>query len=558
MVASTTLSGPPKCATGVWHSSHRASGMVRRLVSLAMVGGLVVACGSERGAGRPDADRSEQHASVESLDGDERRGGTLRVALTGDLPNLDPVQTTDSMVLFVGGHMFETLFTWDADYRAVPLLAAGHDVSDDGLVHTIRLREGVQFHNGEILDADDVVASVQRWGRVSGLGRELMDVVDEIVPIDDTTVEFRLSEPFGTLAMTLARQLQGCTISPASVLAESTDGELAEYVGTGPYRLVEWRPDQRVLLGRFDGYTNPTSAQDGYAGSKAQYLDQIEFVPVPSEASRVAGLQSGDYHYLETVSPDQVSILERAEGVVVELLPPDSWLNMVLNMRSPVFDDIRVRRAVQVALDHEAIMLAAFGEDAFELTPELVPGAAAWYTEAGGEYFNVNDPERSRELLDEAGYEGEPLRILVTREVQQEYNATLAMAQQLEDVGFSVDVQVVDGATLSSRRNEEDGWEIYAAWASFRPDPVMRNLTCSATGWWCNADKDRLLRALQTESDHDDRFAIWEQVQQAFYEEVPRLKIGNTRRVNALSARLHGIGPTEMQPDFANAWLEPT
>lgn len=512
----------------------------------------LLACGGTGDDARTDSGPSGAPAASR----DDRVGGRLRVALTGDLPNLDVVQTTDSIVLLVGSHMYETLFTWDAEYRPALALAESHEVSDDGLTHTITVREGVPFHNGEILDADDVVASVERWGRVSGLGQELMESVDEVVAVDSSTVEFRLSRPFGTFAMTLARQLQGSPIYPASVLAESTDTELAEYVGTGPYRLVEWRPDQHVLLERFDEYVGRDSPPDGYAGAKARYLDEIEFVPVPSEAARVAGLQSGDYHALETVSPDQVPVLRGADGVTVGVLPADSWLNVVLNMRSPVLDDLLVRRAIQVGLDYELIMLAAFGEGYFELSPELVPGAGTWYTDAGREYYDVGDPDEARRLLDEAGYDGEPLRILVTNEVQQEYNATLTMAQQLEAIGFTVDVQVMDGATLSDRRSNEDGWEMYTAWASFRPDPVMRNLTCSATGWWCDAGKDALLERLQTESDYDERFAIWEQVQEAFYEDVPRLKIGNTMRVNAFSDRLHDIGPTEMQPDFSNAWLE--
>ena len=267
-------------------------------------------------------------------------------------------------------------------------------------------------------------------------------------------------------------------------------------------------------------------------------------------------MQAGDYHFVETVSPDQSTTLEGSESVAIETLPSDSWLNIVLNLRSPVLQDLRVRRAIQTALDHEAIMLAAFGEGFYELTPELVPGAPTWYSEAGAEYFNRNNPDEARNLLEEAGYDGTPLRILTTQEVQQEYNATLTMKQQLEDVGFAVDLQVFDGATLSDRRNDETLWEMYTAWASFRPDPVMRNLTSSATGWWEDEEKDQLLADLQSEADYDKRFAIWEQVQQKFYEDVPRLKIGNTNRLLVRSTTLHDIGPTELQPEFSNAWLE--
>jgi peptide/nickel transport system substrate-binding protein len=514
---------------------------------------IAAACGG-------GSDESRPGSGVSTARSDRRlvpiRGGTLRVALTGDPPNLDLNQTTDSIVMLVTSHVYETLFTWDANYRPVPLLAAGHDVSNDGLLHTLRLREGVPFHNGETMSAADVIASIERWGLLSGLGEGLLEATDSIVEIDAQTIEFRLRQPYGTFEMALARQLQGCAIYPKSVLDRSDETSLAEHIGTGPYRFIEWQPDVRVRVERFDSYVSPEGEPNGYAGRKAQWLDAIEFIPVRNEASRIAGIQAGDYHYLETASPDQRAALQSNAAVAVDVLPADSWLNIVLNLRSPILTDIRVRRAIQVALDNEAIMLAAFGEGFYEMTPELVPGAGTWYSEVGSEHFNVNDPEQARDLLDEAGYDGAPLRLMATREIQQEYNGTLTMKQQLEAVGFAVDLQVYDGATLSDRRDDETAWEMYTAWASFRPDPVMRNLTASAAGWWEDDEKDELLAELQAEADYDKRFAIWEQIQARFYDDVPRLKIGNSKRILVRAATLHGIGPTEMQPEFSNAWLE--
>jgi peptide/nickel transport system substrate-binding protein len=215
-----------------------------------------------------------------------------------------------------------------------------------------------------------------------------------------------------------------------------------------------------------------------------------------------------------------------------------------------------VRQAIQLTLDHAAIMQAAFGEGFYELTPTLLPGAEVWYSEAGSDLFNRNDPDEARRVLAESGYNGETLRLLTTQEIQQEYNGSVVIKQQLEAVGFTVDLQVYDGATLSDRRDEEDLWEIYGAWASFRSDPVLRNLTCSATGWWCTAEKDELLAQLASESDFQVRYGIWEQIQQAFFEEVPRLKIGDSRRILVRSPQLRGLSvSTNMQPEFSNAWL---
>ncbi len=155
------------------------------------------------------------------------------------------------------------------------------------------------------MTAADVIASVQRWGTLSGLGESLLDATDAIVETDQHTIEFQMNQPFGTFAMSLARQLQGCAIYPASILDQSDETSLAEYIGTGPYRFIEWQPDVHVRVERFDDYASPEGDPGGYAGSKAQHFDAIEFIPVRNEASRIAGIQAGDYHYLETASPDQ-------------------------------------------------------------------------------------------------------------------------------------------------------------------------------------------------------------------------------------------------------------
>ncbi len=529
----------------------------RRFLGLALTGtaglaltAVLAACGNDEEASG-GAEPAPSNTSAES----DRAGGVLKVALTGDPPNLDIHQTTDSIVVLVCSHAYETLFTWDAEYRPVPLLAESHEVLDDGLRHRVVLREDVQFHNGETLTAADAIASIERWSAISGLGEGLMEVVEQLEAVDERTIDFHMIERYGAFRTALSRQLQGCAIYPKSVLDTSSGTELSEYVGTGPYQIVEWLPDRHVRLERFDNYRVVDEPASGYAGAKAAYLDRIDFIPVRNEASRTAGMQAGDYHYVETVSSDQTPVLEDASGVAVETLPADAWVNIVLNLRSPILADHDVRRALQMALDHEEIMLAAVGDGFYELTPELVPGAGAWYSEAGIEFYNQHDPDAARELLASTSYDGAPLRMMVTQEVQQEYNATLTMKQQLENIGFTIDLQVYDGATLSDRRDDDAVWETYTASASFRPDPVMRNLTSSATGWWENDEKDALFAELQTEADFDRRFEVWEQIQYMFYDDVPRLKIGNVRRLLARAAVLEDIGQTEMQPEFSNAWL---
>jgi peptide/nickel transport system substrate-binding protein len=180
-----------------------------------------------------------------------------------------------------------------------------------------------------------------------------------------------------------------------------------------------------------------------------------------------------------------------------------------------------------------------------------------WHTLAGEEYFNIYDVEQATHLLREAEYDGTPVRFMVTQAYRDLYNASIMIAQQLEDVGFTVEVQQYDWAALSQRRDDADVWDLYLTLATFRPDPIMRNLTCEAAGWWCDDDKEELLKLVQTEGDFEARYAAWEDVQGLFYRQVPRIKLGDTYPVLARSVRVRNFPETtQLQPAFWNSWLD--
>lgn len=546
----------------------RTAGFVAAAIPL--TGGLLGACTSGGGIGssRPDSADSEG----EGLDTDEAvvtpepeltgefahaaYGGELRIALIDEPPTFDIHQTTTSTTAFVSWHIFEALFTWDADLNVMPEIPEDYTVASDGLTYRFTLREDMLFHDGEPLTAADVVASIERWGRLVGLGRSLMESIDEFVIEDERTFEIHLNEPFGSLPVALARQNQGCAIYPKWIIDEEGDDPIQTLIGTGPYRFVEHRADEYILLERFEVYTPAPGEVDGYAGPKHRFLDQLIFIAVSDEASRVAGLQAGDYDYLESISPDQIEELENSSDVVVGLDAACCYPNLVINQQSELMGNQQIRKAVQLALDHEPILQAGYGDGYYRLDPSLLMRETPWHSLAGAESFDVHDVEQAAQLLAEAGYDGAPVRFMVTQAYRDLYNSSVVIAQQLEDVGFEVDMQVMDWATLSDRRNDPDIWDLYLTLATFRPDPIMRNLTCDAAGWWCDEEKEELLHLVQIEGDFEERFAIWEQIQQKFYDQVPRIKLGDTFSVLARSPRIQNFPvTTQLQPAFWNSWV---
>jgi len=491
-------------------------------------------------------------------------GGTLRVATIGEAPHLDEHQSTASIIAELGYCAYEGLFTYDMEYQAIPELVETHTVSEDGLTHTMKLRSGVTFHNGDPLTADDAIASVQRWGRISGVGKRLMEKTSELARVDDLTLEFRLTEPYGTILIALAHNTQACTIHPKSVLDAAGDDPITDsamYIGTGPYRLVEWQRDAAMRFERFAEYQSaPGETPTGYGGKKYAYADMIEFVPVPDEAARVAGLQAGDYHLALDVGNDQYEVLKDSSGIVAEILTPTNWDVFFLNWKSPMMENLAMRQAVQAALDHQPMLQSGRGGDDFiRLDPGLMMQQTPWHSTAGEAQYNVNDPALATSKLQEAGYDGQPLRFMTTQEYSYMYGEAIVAQQQLEAAGITVDLQVIDWATVLERRAKPEEWDMFGTGHGFVPDPSQISYVGQMNqypGWWSSESSLALAADLLAGSDFDERRGVFDQIQTAHYTEIPAIKIGDSSNCSFRSEAIGGWdGQFERGIKFWNLWL---
>ncbi len=490
-------------------------------------------------------------------------GGRLRVATTGQPATLDGHFVAQRTIGLIDWNMFEALFTFDGEYNTVPMLAEGIETSEDGLTNKITLRQGVPFHNGDEMKAADVVASFKRWGPVASLGLGISAFLDEIVEVDPYAVEFRLTAPLVALPSLLARQQSGLSIHPAAIMEAAASEPMTpeQYIGTAPYKFVEFQADRFTLLDRFDDYVGLDSEPSGYAGRKAAYLDEIEFIPVPEEAARVAGLQAGEYHYLEEIIPDQITVLQESPGVTIEILPPRSYGIIILNTAGGMFTDQTMRQAVQAAIEVESSGQATHGEGYFEPGPGVMLPQTIWASDVSAELYNQNNPDKARQLLEEAGYDGTAVRILCTQEDLGDYNAAVVAQQQLEQAGFTVELEVSDEATLEENLEDDERWDLTTNAIVFRPDPVLvdRFVSCTVDGKWCSPEKVAAIERLQTESDFEARYAALEDLQRLWYEQAPMVKLVNNYGVAALSSQVQGLLGRmhfELEPEFTNCWLE--
>jgi len=484
-----------------------------------------------------------------------RAGGVLKLAMIGEPPTLDTHTTTATIAYQVGWHVFETLYTLDKQYAPIPHLAESHTVSDGGRRYTIALRKGVKFHNGKELTAADAVASVTRWGKLHTTGKTIWKSVEALEAKDTHTMVFHLKEPSGSLLYALASPY--LAIHPKAVVDAAGEQPVKEYIGTGPFRFVEHKPDRFIKVARFREYSARPEPPNGLGGKRTAWVDEIQFIPVPDVAVRLAGLEAGEYHFAHSAKQDQYDRLKGNPRIALGIVKTNAWIAAVLNHKQGVMAAKKLRQAMQAALDMEPIMSAAIGhKDFYRIDGALYfPEQALFHSQTGVTGYNLRNKERARGLLKEAGYAGQPVRWITTKEYEYMYNSALVAKQQMEEVGFKVDLQVLDWATVVQRRNKPELWDVFTTGITFNADPALSsNLSCNWPGWWCHEEKDRLLAELVKESDPKKRRAIIERIQAVFYEDVGRIKMGDFFNLLATTRDLRGFEDAPFL-HFWNTWL---
>ena len=488
----------------------------------------------------------------------QRTGGVLKAGMIGEPPSLDIHWTTAVITQQITWHAVETLYTYDRVFNVVPMLAEGHTVADGGRRYTIRLRKGVKFHTGKEMTSADVVASLMRWGKMAGTGKAMWKNVEAVEAKDPLTVVIHMKQPSGVLLAALARPNNGAAIFPKEIVDAAGENQIKEPVGTGPFRFVEHKPDRHIKLARFKEYVARSEAPDGYGGKRTAYVDEILFIPVPDVAVRLAGVETGDYHFSQQIKQDQYDRVKTIPAVIASVVKPYGWSTAVLNHKQGMMTDKRLRQAFQAALDVEPIMAAGFGhKDFYRLDAGLLYiEQTGWYTKSGGEAYNQHSRAKTQKLLKEAGYAGQPVRWVTTQEYQWMYKNALVSKQQLEEAGFKVDLQVVDWATLVQRRNKPELWDVFSTGFTFTHEPAFATaVDCNWPGWWCQEEKNRLMESMLTELDPKRRRAIWERVQVLFYEDVGRIKFGDYFPLDVLRKEMRGFQPS---PELFlwNVWLD--
>jgi peptide/nickel transport system substrate-binding protein len=277
---------------------------------------------------------------------------------------------------------------------------------------------------------------------------------------------------------------------------------------------------------------------------------------VPEGSVRADGVGTGEYHFADSLDPDRYDVVKGQANVTPIIVKPYYWTVWHFNKKNSPFKELKLRQAALAAMSMDPIAKASIGRnDFYRLGPEIAAPETGWYNDEGKDVYNKPDPDRAKALVKEGGYDGTPIRIISTKEYFYNYNAALPLKQQLEEVGFKVDLQVMDWATLVKRRSDPNEYDIFGTAHNSYDHPVLQPyLSPTWPGFWENEERDKLVGQIFAEPDPQKMNAIIKQLQALQWREVPGIKICEYFLLQSRSNKLMGYG-APVDWFFWNAWL---
>lgn len=491
--------------------------------------------------GKADGELKTATSDAKSADND------LVIAIEGSVSGLDPHNVTDTNAISATSGMYETLVTFDENQEMVGLLAESWEVSDDSLTYTFHLREGVKFHDGTDFNAQAVIANIERISdSANALSRRRLFIVTDkegnessriakMETPDDYTLELTLAEPYSVF---MNKMTQFMLISPTA-LEEYGNDIMYHPCGTGPFVYQEWTEGDHTKMVKNDAYWGEVAS-----------VDSVTIREVPEAGSRTAMLQTGEADFVYPMSSDQIAAIEGADDISIQAGESNIMRYVTLNTDLPELSDVRVRQAMNYAIDQDAYVQLMYSGYALPAT-SVVPSCIGYYEEQTPYTYDV---EKAKDLLKEAGYEDGFKLTLWGDNSTQEIKGMTFIKQQLEQVGIEVEVTPMEPATVSDKVyvDKEDAevnmW--YVNWsASDRSfDSSVRALlhssmmppTSANTAYYNNETFDEALDNGLATANEEELEAYYATAQETAWSECPWLFLGNDQVIYATKSYLSG------------------
>ena len=495
---------------------------------------------------------------------------TFRAVVHADLKNIDPIWTTAYISRNHGYMVWDTLFATDENFEIQPQMAESANVSEDGLTYTIKLRPGLNWHDGNPVTPDDCIASIKRWGVRDSLGQRVLAIVESMEAVDDLTFTIKLTQPSGLVIPALGKMSSNVPFMMPKRLAETDAFEqVPDSTGSGPYVFVkdEWVPGAKVVYVKNQAYVPRDEPASAAAGGKVVNVDRFEWHYIPDDQSKMNAIINGEVDYWENPPADLVPVLEEADGVNVVFADPygsQGWMR--LNHLHPPFDNKTARQAIQLVVNQETYLQAIVGSpDLYTTCGALFMCDTPYASEAGSDRVMMQDFDKAKAMLAEAGYTGGKVILMHPTDIPTLNAATQVTAQLLREAGINLEVQAMDWSTLTSRRAEskapaDGGWNIFhTSWTILDLiNPLVNQGVQSGGlegaawfGWPNDPEIEALREAFAREANPAKQKQLAAQIQERAMDTVVYIPIGQYLQHRAIRANVSGFIPAPV-PFFWN------
>ncbi|MDQ8732824.1 ABC transporter substrate-binding protein [Bradyrhizobium sp. LHD-71] len=497
-------------------------------------------------------------------------GKTITAVLHSDLRVIDPGITTAYITRNHGYMVYDTLVATDSNFKIQPQMA-DWKISNDKLTYTFTLRDGLKWHDGAPVTAEDCVASLQRWGKADGMGQKLMDFVASLEATDPKTITLKLKEPYGLVLESLGKPSSLVPFMMPKRLAETPAGKaIPEQIGSGPFKFVqaEFQPGVKAVYEKNRDYVPRKEPASWTSGGKVVKVDRVEWVTMPDAQTALNALQSGDIDFMENPPFDLLPVVEANDELKVETLNKFGFQTLGrMNFLHPPFDNVKVRRAALLALNQKDVLDALIGNPKYyKICGAVFVCDTPLATEVGAETLvKGNGMAEAKKLLAESGYDGTPIVIMAPGDVVTLKAQPIVSAQLLRQAGFKVDVQATDWQTVVTRRAsqkppKEGGWNMFFTnWVGADVQNPIANVSVGGRGknggwfgWAEDAKMEQLRDAFARASTPDEQKKLATDIQKHNYEQVIYIPLGQYFAPSAWRKSLTGVLDGPATPVFWN------
>jgi peptide/nickel transport system substrate-binding protein len=495
---------------------------------------------------------------------------TITAVMHSDLRVIDPIMTTAYITRDHGYMVYDTLLATDANFKVQPQMA-DFKVSDDKLTYTFTLRDGLKWHDGTPVTAEDCVASLQRWGKRDGMGQKLMDFTASLEATDAKTITLKLKEPYGLVLESIAKPSSLVPFMMPKRLAETPgDKAIPEQIGSGPFKFVqaEFQPGVKAVYEKNKDYVPRKEPASWTSGGKVVKVDRVEWVTMPDAQTAVNALQSGDIDFMENLPFDMLPVLEGDKDLTINVLNKFGYQTLGrMNFLYPPFDNVKVRRAALLAMNQKDVLDALVGNAKYQkICGAVFVCGTPLETDVGAQTLvKGNGMAEAKKLLAESGYDGTPIAVMAPGDVTTLKAQPVVAAQLLREAGFKVDLQATDWQTVVTRRAsqkpiKEGGWNMFFTnWVAADVSNPVVNVSVGGrgkNGGWFGWAEDARIEQLRDQfaraSTPEEQKKVAAEIQQENYEKVIYIPLGQYLVPSGWRKSLSGVLDGPATPVFWN------